>query len=127
MDRQTLTTKIIHYSQRPKTLSVKHIIRHEIHTPALIDMRQGRAMMSACCTDMPAGALPAQVKPFQAINPMCLPDFPPQLDMNTRATVSVSGFLLFPGYAGLLPDSHADSASGRPFCSASATRIPGGH
>lgn len=43
MDRHTLPAKIIHYSQRPETSSIKQVIRHEIHTPALIDtVRTGR-------------------------------------------------------------------------------------
>ena len=107
-EKSIVTTKIIHYSQRPKTPSVKQIIRHEIHIPALIDMRQGRAMMAACCTDMLAGALSAQIKPLQAINPMCFLvvnplAFPPQLDMNTRATVSYPGFRYFPDMQGYRP------------------------
>ena len=108
MDRQTLPTKIIHYSQRPKTAPVKQTIRHEIHTPALIDMRQGRALLAACGTDMPAGALSAQIQAFQTINPVCflvvnLPAFPPQLDMNTRATVPYPGFRYFPDTQGYRP------------------------
>ncbi|MCZ4149848.1 hypothetical protein BZG21_36215, partial [Escherichia coli] len=65
MDRHTLPTKIIHYSQRPETCSVKQIIRHEIHTPALIDTGQDRTLLTMCCTDMHAGALFAQVEAFQ--------------------------------------------------------------
>lgn len=42
-------------------------------------------------------------------------------------SVTCPGFPRSPGYAGLSPDRHAGSASGRQFCSASATRIPGGH
>ncbi|KLF72814.1 hypothetical protein YA39_13325, partial [Klebsiella aerogenes] len=71
MDRQTLPTKIIDYSQRPETSSVKQVIRHEIHTPALIDTGQGRTLLTMCCTDMPAGALSPQVQSFQTINPVC--------------------------------------------------------
>jgi hypothetical protein len=70
MDRQTFPTKIIHYSQCPKTPPVKQIIRHEIHTPALIDMRQDRSLLAVCCTDMPAGTLSSQVQSFQTINPV---------------------------------------------------------
>jgi len=77
---------------------------------------------------MHAGALFAQVEAFQTVNPVCFlvvnrPAFPPQLNMNTRATVAP----LFTGYAGLLPDHPAGSASGKRFCSASAVRIPVGH
>ncbi|SPX51745.1 Uncharacterised protein [Klebsiella pneumoniae] len=93
MDRHTLPTKIIHYSQRPETSSVKQVIRHEIHTSALIDTGQDRTLLTMCCTDMPAGALFAQVEAFQTVNPVCFlvvnrPVFPPQLNMNTRATVA---------------------------------------
>ena len=128
MDRHTLPTKIIHYSQRPETSSVKQVIRHEIHTPALIDSGQDRTLLTMCCTDMPAGALFAQVEAFQTVNPVCFPvvnrpAFPPQLNMNTRETVAP----LFTGYAGLSPDHPAGSASGKRFCSASAVRIPVGH
>lgn len=128
MDRHTLPTKIIHYSQRPETCSVKQIIRHEIHTPALIDTGQDRTLLTMCCTDMPAGALSAQVEAFQTVNPVCFlvvnrSAFPPQLNMNTRETVAP----LFTGYAGLSPDHPAGSASGKRFCSASAVRIPAGH
>lgn len=70
MDRQAFPTKIIHYSQRPKTPPVKQIIWHKIHTPALIDMRQDRALLTACCTDMSAGAFSAQVQAFRTINPV---------------------------------------------------------
>ena len=71
MDHQTLPTKIIDYSQRPETPSVKQIIRHEIHTPALIDMGQDRTLLAMCCTDMSAGTLSAQVEAFQTVNPVC--------------------------------------------------------
>lgn len=96
MDRQTLPTKIIDYSQRPETPSVKQIIRHEIHTPALIDMRQDRALPAMCCTDMSAGALSAQVEAFQTVNPVCFlminkPALPPQLNMNTRTPIPYPG------------------------------------
>ncbi|EAA5488137.1 hypothetical protein DQD41_21690, partial [Salmonella enterica subsp. enterica] len=40
----TFPTKIIHYSQRPEAPSVKKTIWHEIHTPALIDVRWGRTL-----------------------------------------------------------------------------------
>ena len=45
---------------------------------------------------MPAGALFAQVEAFQTVNPVCFlvvnrPAFPPQLNMNTRATVADPG------------------------------------
>lgn len=54
-----------------------------------------------CCTDMPAGALFAQVETFQTVNPVCFlvvnrPAFPPQLNMNTRATVADPGVRYFP-------------------------------
>ncbi len=108
MDRQTFPTKIIHYSQRPKTPTIKQIIRHEIHTPALIDMRQDRPLLAVCCTDMSAGALSAQIQPFQAINPVYflvvnLPAFPSQLDMNARATIPYPGFRYFPDTQGYRP------------------------
>ncbi len=108
MDRQAFPTKIIHYSQRPKTPPVKQIIRHEIHTPALIDMRQDRALLTACRTDMSAGAFSAQVQAFQAINPVGFlvvnrPALPAQLNMNTRATVAYPGFRYFPDTQGYRP------------------------
>lgn len=62
MDRQTLPTKIIDYSQRPETSSVKQVIRHEIHTPALIDTSQDGALLTMCCPDMPARAFSPQVQ-----------------------------------------------------------------
>lgn len=71
MDRLTLPTKIIDYIQRPETPSIKQIIRHEIHTPALIDMGQHKALLAMCCTDVSAGALSAQIETFQTVNPMC--------------------------------------------------------
>lgn len=71
MDRQTSPAKIIHYSQRPEAPSVKQTIRHEIYTPKLIDMRQGRALLMVCRTDMPAGTFPAQIQPLLAVNPVC--------------------------------------------------------
>ncbi|GAB0648576.1 hypothetical protein NB16F96_00240 [Escherichia coli] len=71
MDRQTLPTKIIDYSQRPETPSVKQIIRHEIHIPALIDTGQDGTLLAMCCTDMPARTFSPQVKSFQTINPVC--------------------------------------------------------
>ena len=111
MDRHTLPTKIIHYSQRPETSSVKQVIRHEIHTPALIDTGQDRTLLTMCCTDMPAGALSAQVEAFQTVNPVCFlvvnrSAFPPQLNMNTRATLADPGFRYFPdtqGYRPIIP------------------------
>ncbi|CAM8176324.1 Cellulose synthase regulatory subunit [Klebsiella quasipneumoniae subsp. similipneumoniae] len=64
-----------------------------------------------CCTDMPAGALSAQVEAFQTVNPVCFlvvnsPVFPPQLNMNMRATVAYPGFCYFPdtqGYRPIIP------------------------
>ncbi|SSJ68684.1 Uncharacterised protein [Klebsiella pneumoniae] len=63
------------------------------------------------CTDMPAGALFAQVEAFQTVNPVCFLvvnrlAFPPQLNVNTRATVADPGFHYFPdtqGYRPLIP------------------------
>lgn len=46
--------------------------------------------------------------------------------MNARTTVAYPGFRNLPDSAGLLPCRHAGSASGKRFCSASATRIPAG-
>lgn len=97
MNRQTLPTKIINYSQRPETLSVKQIIRHEIHTPALIDMGQDWTLLAMFCTDMSAGALSAQVESFQTVNPVCFlmvnrPALPLQLDINTRTTIPYPGY-----------------------------------
>lgn len=48
---------------------------------SLIDMPPARALLAVCCTDMPAGALSAQIQLFQAINPVRflvvnLPAFP---------------------------------------------------
>ncbi|MDG5015193.1 hypothetical protein AB0174_23585 [Klebsiella quasipneumoniae] len=57
----TLTTKNIHYSHR-----------HEIHTPALIDVRQTRALLVKYGTEMLTGAFSAQIQPYRAINPVCL-------------------------------------------------------
>lgn len=71
MDRQTFPTKIIHYSPRPEAPSVKQTIRHEIHTPALIDVRQGRTLLPVYRTDMSAGTFPAQIQAFQTVNPVC--------------------------------------------------------
>lgn len=107
MDRHTLPTKIIHYSQRPETSSVKQIIRHEIHTPALIDTDQDRTLLTMTCM---RGAF-AQVEAFQTVNPVCFlvvnrPAFPPQLNMNTRATVADPSFRYLPdtqGYRPIIP------------------------
>ncbi|ACF89592.1 hypothetical protein SeSB_A2506 [Salmonella enterica subsp. enterica serovar Schwarzengrund str. SL480] len=33
-------------------------------------MRQDRALLTACCTDMSAGAFSAQVQAFRTINPV---------------------------------------------------------
>ncbi len=108
MDRQTLPTKIIHYSQRPEMSSVKQVIRHEIHTPALIDTGLDRTLLTMCCTDMPTRALFAQAEAFQTIHPVCFLvvnrlAFPPQLNMNTRATVADPGFRYFPDTQGYRP------------------------
>lgn len=108
MDRQAFPTKIIHYSQRPKTPPVKQIIWHKIHTPALIDMRQDRALLTACYTDMSAGAFSAQVQAFRTINPVGFlvvnrPSLPAQLNMDTRATVAYPGFRYFPDTQGYRP------------------------
>lgn len=46
MDRQALSTKIIHYSQRPETPSFKQIVRYEIHTPARINMGQNQTLLA---------------------------------------------------------------------------------
>ncbi|OIW85709.1 hypothetical protein APP83_08075, partial [Salmonella enterica subsp. enterica serovar Oranienburg] len=108
MDRQAFPTKIIHYSQRPKTPPVKQIIWHKIHTPALIDMRQDQALLTACCTDMSAGAFSEQIQAFRTINPVGFlvvnrPSLPAQLNMNTRATVAYPGFRYFPDTQGYRP------------------------
>lgn len=71
-------------------------------------MRQDRAMMAACCTDMPAGALSAQVEAFQTVNPVCFlmvnpPAFPPQLDMNTRTPIPYPGLCDLPDTQGYRP------------------------
>lgn len=57
---------------------------------------------------MSAGALSAQIQPFQTINPVCFlvinpSAFPTQLDMNTRATVPYPGFRYFPYTQGFRP------------------------
>lgn len=108
MDRQALPAKIVDYSKRPETLSVKQIIRREIHTPALINMGQNRTLLAMWCTDMSAGALSTQVEAFQTVNPVCFlmvnkPAFPPQLDMNTRAPIPYPGFRVFPDTQGYRP------------------------
>ncbi|MEL1910575.1 hypothetical protein [Klebsiella pneumoniae] len=72
MVSQTLTTKNIHYSHHQKTLPVKKTIRHEIPTLTLIDVRQTRALLVKCSTEMLAGAFSAQIQPYLAINPVCL-------------------------------------------------------
>lgn len=71
-------------------------------------MRQDRALLTACCTDMSAGAFSAQVQAFQAINPVGFlvvnrPSLPAQLNMNTRATVAYPGFRYFPDTQGYRP------------------------
>jgi|SRR5471030_176443 len=91
-----------------KTVPVKQTIRHEIHTPALIDVRQGRTLLATCCTDMPARAFSAQIETFQAINTVCFlvvnpPVLPPQLDMNTRTTIPYPGFRYLPDTQGNRP------------------------
>lgn len=108
MDRQTFPTKIIHDSQRPKTPPVKQIIRHKIHTPALINLRQDRTLPAVCRTDMPAGTFPAQIQAFQTINPVCFlivnyPAFPSQQDVNARTAVAYSCFRNFPDAQGYCP------------------------
>ena len=68
-------------------------------------------MLTICCTDRPAGTLSAQVEAFKTVNPVCFlvvnrPAFPPQLNMNTRATVADPGFRYFPdtqGYRPIIP------------------------
>lgn len=77
--------------------SVKQPFRHEIQTPAQIDMPQDWALLAMCCTEMPAGALSAQIQPFHAINSVRFPvvnlsAFLLQLNINTRATEPYSGF-----------------------------------
>ncbi len=60
---------------------------------------------------MHAGALFAQVEAFQTVNPVCFlvvnrPAFPPQLNMNTRATVADPSFRYLPdtqGYRPIIP------------------------
>lgn len=69
--RQTFPTKIIYYSQRPEAPSVKHVIRHEIHTSALTDIGQGRTLLIVCRTDMSAGTFSAQIQAFQTVNTVC--------------------------------------------------------
>lgn len=71
-------------------------------------MRQNRALLTACCTDMSAGTLSAQVQSFQATNPVGFlvvnkPTFPPQLNMNTRATIPYPVFRDFPDTQGYRP------------------------
>lgn len=71
-------------------------------------MGQGQALLATCCTGMPAGALSAQIQPFQAINLVCflvvnLLSFPPQLDMDTRATVPYTAFCDLPDTQGYHP------------------------
>ncbi len=71
-------------------------------------MRQDRALLTACCTDMSAGALSAQVQAFRTINPVGFlvvnrPSLPAQLNMNTRATVAYPGFRYFPDTQGYRP------------------------
>lgn len=61
-----------------------------------------------CCSDIPAGALSAQISPSQTINPVCLlvvnlTAFPPQLNMKTQATVPYPGFRNFPDAQGYRP------------------------
>ena len=105
---QTFPTKIIHYSQRPEAPSVKQTIQHEIHTPALIGVRQNRTLLTVCRTDMPAGTFPAQIQAFQTVNPLCFlivnqPAFPSQQDMNARIAVAYSCFRNFPDAQGYCP------------------------
>lgn len=71
-------------------------------------MRQNRALLTACCTDMSAGTFSAQVQAFRTINPVGFlvvnrPSLPPQLNMNTRATVAYPGFRYFPDTQGYRP------------------------
>lgn len=71
-------------------------------------MRQDRALLTACCTDMSAGAFSAQVQALQTINPVGFlvvnrPSLPAQLNMNTRATVAYPGFRYFPDTQGYRP------------------------
>ncbi len=66
-----------------------------------------------CCADMPVEDIFAQVEAFQTVNPVCFlvvnrPTFPPQLNMNTRATVAYPGFRYFPdtqGYRPIIPQA----------------------
>ncbi|MDC7872090.1 hypothetical protein TH60_21610 [Pantoea ananatis] len=62
MDHQSLLNKIIDYSQRPETLSVKQIVRHETPTPAMINMGQNLTLLAMYCTDIHAGAFSAQTQ-----------------------------------------------------------------
>lgn len=71
-------------------------------------MRQDRALLTACCTDMSAGAFSAQVQAFRTINPVGFlvvnrPSLPVQLNMNTRAAVAYPGFRYFPDTQGYCP------------------------
>lgn len=67
-------------------------------------MRQDRALLTACCTDMSAGAFSAQVQAFRTINPVgFLVVNRAQLNMNKRATVAYPGFRYFPDTQGYRP------------------------
>lgn len=82
-------------------------------------MRQNRALLTACCIDMSAGAFSAQVQAFRTINPVGFlvvnRPSPGAIGYEYAGNRSVSGFPLFPGYAGLSPDRHTGSASGKRF------------
>lgn len=71
-------------------------------------MRQDRALLTACCTDMSAGAFSAQIQAFRTTNPVGFlvvnrPSLPAQQNMNTRATVAYPGFRYFPDTQGYRP------------------------
>lgn len=57
-------------------------------------MRQDRALLTACCSDMSAGAFSAQVQAFRTINPVGFlvvnrPSLPAQLNMNTQGYLPI--------------------------------------
>lgn len=72
-------------------------------------MRQGRALLTVCRTDMSAGTFPVQIQAFQTVNSVCFlivnqPAFSSQQDMNTRTAVAYSCFRNFPDAKGYCPN-----------------------
>jgi hypothetical protein len=97
VDREALATKVLDQRKRPESAAVKQAVGDKVHRPALVLTLRLRSFCSTCCSDVTAGSLPPQAKPFLAIQSMNavlahLEAFPQEQDVNAPVAIANSSF-----------------------------------